>query len=241
MRKLLILAAVAGGILVSAEAARAEGQRPHWPIPAPDIHDGHQHSTSVTWPSVTPSGWYTNTYRHKWYYPWYAYYNFSMGPYANWMAGGGYAAYASNGPAGMYYSHKPPTEPYIGVWYTGSPLPAYLSGPAGPPTVIVPKKDEKQEEKKDEKPKDKQDKGGTVSIVLPTDATLLFNGVAARGTGGVRTFQTPPLHPGQDYQYELTAEVVRNGRTERATGTVIVRAGETATVVLTPIPAVALK
>ena len=229
MRRLLLLAAIsAGGLLGSASAARAEGKRPAWPIPVPDIHEcTGPHAQSVTWPSVTPSGWYTDTYRHQWYYPWYAYYNFSMGPYANWMAGGGYAGYANHGPAGMYYSHKPPAEPYIGSWYTGSPaLPSYLSTPAGTP---------KQDEKKDEKPKDKDDKG-KVTVTLPADAKLLFNGVAANGTGGVRTFQTPPLQPGQIYQYELTAEVVRNGRVERATSTVLVRAGETATVALTPVP-----
>lgn len=236
MRRLLLLAAVtAGGVVGSAGAARAEGQRPHWPIPAPDIHEcTGPHSTSVTWPSVVPPGWYTDTYRHRWYFPWYAYYNYSMGPYANWMVGGGYAGYASHGPAGIYYSHKPPAEPY-GEWagrmqgLGGFPSAA----PATPPEAVPPKKDEK----KDEKPKAKDgDKGGKVTVTLPTDARLLFNGVAANGTGGTRTFQTPPLHPGQSYQYELTAEVLRNGRVERATGTVIVRAGETASAILVPVP-----
>ena len=71
-------------------------------------------------------------------------------------------------------------------------------------------------------------------MTLPSDAKLLFNGVAASGSGAVRTFQTPPLKLGLDYSYELTAEVTRNGRTERATGTVIVRAGETAQIRLSP-------
>jgi hypothetical protein len=74
------------------------------------------HATSVAWPSVTPPGWYTNTYRYAWYYPWYANYDFTQGPYANWWAGGGYAGYANHGPAGMAYSNKPPAEPYIGEW-----------------------------------------------------------------------------------------------------------------------------
>ncbi|SRR6266545_7588376 len=233
MRRLLLLAAITtGGVFGSATAARAEGERPHWPPPAPDIHAClGPHSTSVTWPSVTPPGWYTNTYRHKWYLPWYAYYNYSMGPYANWMVGGGYAGYASHGPAGMYYSHKPPAEPYVGDWAARTQgLGQFPSAmPVTPPEAVPPKKEEK--------PKGKEgDKGGKVTVTLPTDATLLFNGVAAKGGGGVRTFQTPPLHPGQSYQYELTAEVVRGGRTERATSTVIVRAGETATATLTPIP-----
>ncbi len=105
MSRLLLAAAVAGGLLASAAGARADGNRF---LP---------HSTSVTWPSVTPPGWYTNTYRYAWYYPWYANYDYTHGPYANWMAGGGYAGYANHGSAGMAYSDKPPTQPYIGEWY----------------------------------------------------------------------------------------------------------------------------
>lgn len=239
MRRLLLLAAIAAGALAgSAGSARAEGDHQWGPIRMTDIHARlGPKSTSVTWASVVPPGWYTNTYRHQWYYPWYAYYNHSQGPYANWMAGGGYAGYANHGPAGVYRSFKPPTEPYIGVWYTVEPpSPPPFPGPhTTPPVMVVPKK---ADEKKDAKPKDK---AGTVSVTLPADAKLSFNGVPANGTGVARTFQTPPLAEGQIYQYELSAEVVRAGRTERATGTVIVRAGETASVSLTPVPVVALK
>ena len=91
MRRLLLMAALAAGVVLgSAGAGRADG----WHIPR---------TTSVTWPSVSPPGWYTDTYKHNWYFPWYAYYNFSSGPYANWAAGGGYAGYAYHGPAGYYY------------------------------------------------------------------------------------------------------------------------------------------
>ena len=51
--------------------------------------------TSAAFPTVTPPGWYTNTYLYDWQYPWYAYYNSSFGPYANWMAGQGYAGYSN--------------------------------------------------------------------------------------------------------------------------------------------------
>lgn len=217
MRKLLLLAALAGGgVLGSTGAARAEGDH-HWgPIRIWDIHQclGPK-STSVTWPSVNPPGWYTDTYRHRWYYPWYAYYNFSHGPYANWMAGGGYAGYSYHGPAG-YYNY-----PGLG----GAPEHAYHAAAPAHTPAPAPKTDA---------PKGSDGTGGTLSVSLPTDAKLLFNGVAANGSGAVRTFQTPPLTAGQSYQYTLTAEVVRDGRTERATGTVIVRAGETASVTLTP-------
>jgi uncharacterized protein (TIGR03000 family) len=39
---------------------------------------------------------------------------------------------------------------------------------------------------------------------------------------------------GQDYGYELTAEVVRDGKVERVTSRVVVRAGETASITLNP-------
>lgn len=211
MRKLLLLSAIAGGVIGTGGLARAEGEH-NWHIRIPDIHQKQgPKATSVTWPSVNPPGWYTNTYRHKWYYPWYAGYDYTAGPYANWMAGGGYAGYANHGPAG--YFHYP-----IG----GPPAPVIHGGHGGPvhaaPTHAAPVMVE----------------GGTVSIALPADAKLLFNGVAASGNGAVRTFKTPPLEAGRDYQYQLTAEVTRDGRVERATGTVTVRAGETASVTLTP-------
>jgi uncharacterized protein (TIGR03000 family) len=44
---------------------------------------------------VNPPGWYTNTYLYHWQYPWYAYYNYSQGPYANWMRAQGFAGYAN--------------------------------------------------------------------------------------------------------------------------------------------------
>jgi uncharacterized protein (TIGR03000 family) len=213
MRKLLLLSAVAGGVCAAGGAARAEGEH-NWQIRIPDIHQKlGPKTTSVTWPSVDPPGWYSNTYRHRWYYPWYAYYDFTAGPYANWMAGGGYAGYANHGPAG--YFHYPiggPPAPVIQPAHTGGVAPA----PAHPAPVLV--------------------EGGIVSIALPADAKLLFNGVAATGSGAVRTFKTPPLEAGRSYQYQLTAEVTRDGRVERATGTVTVRAGETASVTLAPNP-----
>ena len=207
MRRLLLMAAMAAGVVFgSAGGARANGDGfPKGVISVPEIHRRPQ-TSSVTWPSVNPPGWYTNTYKHQWYFPWYAYYNFSSGPYANWAAGGGYAGYTYHGPAGYYYWG---TEGGAGI------------SPAGVPAVSVP------------------DIGATgaactVAVTLPADARLLFNGTATSGSGAVRKFQTPPLAPGQSYKYELTAEITRDGRTERVTETVIVRAGETAAVTLAP-------
>jgi uncharacterized protein (TIGR03000 family) len=73
----------------------------------------------------------------------------------------------------------------------------------------------------------------TVTVKLPADAKLLFNGVAAEGTGEVRTFTTPPLVIGQEYTYELTAEVLRDGAVQKITERAVIRAGQVTKVALT--------
>jgi len=170
-------------------------------------------ATSAAFPCINPPGWYTNTYHFAWYYPWFAYYNYSHGPYANWMAGGGFARYAScDGRCGA-----------IGL--DGQPVLPPSALPAAP-------KDEKTEPKNDSK---KNEPGmAQLLINLPDDARLYFNGTIATGHGALRTFATPPLLPGQSYAYDLTAEVVRNGRLQTVTERVVIRAGETTRVTLNP-------
>ena len=72
----------------------------------------------------------------------------------------------------------------------------------------------------------------TLTINLPADAKLHFNGTVAAGTGATRTFTTPLLEPGMDYAFDLTAEVTRDGKAERMTERVVVRAGEKTSVTL---------
>jgi uncharacterized protein (TIGR03000 family) len=80
-----------------------------------------------------------------------------------------------------------------------------------------------------------------VTISLPDDAILLFNGVAAPGDGKSRTFATPPLVPGQPYVYELTAMVVRGHQLVVATERVVVWSGEESKVTFAlPAPAVTI-
>ncbi len=203
MRKLLavsVLSLIGVGLTGNRAAAWEWGHTGPW-------------AQTAAFPCANPPGWYTNTYSYAWQYPWFAYYNYSHGPYANWMAGGGYAYYAT---------------------CTGHPVTyAPWAGPAfAPMAAPTPTPDAKKDP--DPKPKDKDAVPGKVMINLPADAKLLFNGSAATGTGTVRGFATPPLQPGTDYGYELTAEVTRDGKTERVTERVVVRAGETATVTLNP-------
>lgn len=159
MKTHLLLATL--GLLVSVGSACADGIPRYLPPARTGNHGFGPHASSVTWASAHPPGWYTNTYNYNWYYPWYAYYNFSCSPYANWTATKGYAGYAHHGPAGIHYWHQKPAEPYIGEWQgrvVGRPT-AYdvLIGNLLP---TPDKKDEKKDEKKDgtkEELKDKKD------------------------------------------------------------------------------------
>ncbi|MBA4064965.1 MAG: hypothetical protein C0501_14875 [Isosphaera sp.] len=199
MRKLLLLGALAvGGVGATGGSAGA-------------YHYGHfgPWAQTASFPSANPPGYYTNTYSYAWQYPWYAYYNSSHGPYANWASGGGYAYYTTLG-SGHPVTHAPNVFMPGGTGITPSPNLPPMGGPGGAPA------------------------GCTVTVNLPADATLKFNGAVATATGAVRTFTTPPLEPGREYGYDLTAEVVRDGRTERVTERVVVRAGGAATVTLAP-------
>lgn len=183
---------------------------------------------TVAFPCVG-SQYFTSTYYFAWQYPWYAYYNASHGPYANWMAGGGYATYAGgcqNGQCGGGLAgYAPSAWNGYSVQYRYQPLPGYPSygypydypGMAVAPSLLTDAG----------KPS-----AGTVTVSLPADAQLRFNGAAVAGTGESRTFQTPALEPGREYAYDLTAEVVRGGERQTLTGWVVVRAGQAATATL---------
>lgn len=73
----------------------------------------------------------------------------------------------------------------------------------------------------------------TVLVNLPADAKLTFDGAATTSTTASRRFTTPALPTGSDMSYTLTAEIVREGKTLKATQVVSVRAGQTTDVNLT--------
>ena len=135
MRKLLLGLLVLVGLAGSSQRASAwqYGHTGPW-------------ASSATYPTANPPGWYTNTYYYAWAYPWFAYYNYSHGPYANWMSGGGYAGYGTS-----VYGHR---------MTHGVMAPPRLGGTSA---------------------------SCTLTVNLPADAKLLFNGTVANGTGTVRT------------------------------------------------------
>jgi uncharacterized protein (TIGR03000 family) len=66
---------------------------------------------------------------------------------------------------------------------------------------------------------------GVVTVWVPYDAKVTVNGLATRSTGSRRQFVSYGLKPGFSYKYEIRAEVVRGGKTEEDTRTVILTAG----------------
>jgi uncharacterized protein (TIGR03000 family) len=50
-----------------------------------------------------------------------------------------------------------------------------------------------------------------VTVRVPADAKLWFDGSITKSTGPVREFQSPSLSPGQ-YTYEIRARWTENGR-----------------------------
>jgi uncharacterized protein (TIGR03000 family) len=51
-----------------------------------------------------------------------------------------------------------------------------------------------------------------ITVLLPADAELLFDGFAATQRGGERHFVTPALEVGKNYQYEVLARWQENGK-----------------------------
>ena len=51
-----------------------------------------------------------------------------------------------------------------------------------------------------------------IVVTMPPDGKLLANGQPIEGTGSVRVFQTPPLAPGTEYDYEMQMTLERGGK-----------------------------
>jgi uncharacterized protein (TIGR03000 family) len=76
------------------------------------------------------------------------------------------------------------------------------------------------------------DNRAVITVTLPADAKLIFEGKPTSSSAEMRWFVSPPLQPGRAYQYELRAEVLRNGATQVLTRNIVVRRGEETRVVM---------
>ena len=98
----------------------------------------------------------------------------------------------------------------------------------GVPVAPAPKAADKMPE--DKKPEDKKPEAASAApaviyVSLPADATLTIDGNATRSTSASRSFVTPVLPKGQEFNYTLKAEVVREGQTYSVIRRVTVQGG----------------
>jgi uncharacterized protein (TIGR03000 family) len=157
------------------------------------------------WWGGRPWGW-------GWGYPWY---------------GSGYTTpYALND-----YGYEAPTYVYPPVnEYEYSPEGEVAPGYMPPADTAVPDETEAPAETPEEQPAAGA-APATVEVLLPSPTALVwFNDHATKQTGAVRNFTTPPLEPGQDYHYEVTASWRQGGKTVTARRTATVSAGGAAVV-----------
>ncbi len=109
--------------------------------------------------------------------------------------------------------------------YMGCAGGAYMEGGMAPPPPPAGEKLPKPKEK-ETKPKEEVNAPATIVLSLPADAKVAIDGVLTSSTSATRTFVTPELAPAKEFVYTLTAEIVRDGRTLKASEQVTVRAGE---------------
>jgi uncharacterized protein (TIGR03000 family) len=69
----------------------------------------------------------------------------------------------------------------------------------------------------------------TILVNLPANARLSVDGQPTQGNAASRVLVTPAIPAGDDYQYTLRAEIVRDGQTVAQTQNVTVRAGQQST------------
>jgi len=142
---------------------------------------------------------------------------------------------------GGYYSSMPYSTPNTGGYYNrpGEMVPAGTEqrqgtrAPTAPPQPSNTQRTQPRGGKEEESTPPDQVRGpapALILVTLPENAVLQFDGVATRAHSASRLFSSPPLEPGQDYYYTLTAGITRDGQPLTVTQRVIVRAGQTARV-----------
>lgn len=109
-----------------------------------------------------------------------------------------------------------------GYYYTTCHGGYGCSGCAGRPVMPYQKGEKLPPPKKGEG----NETSASLIVTLPAVAKLTIDGRPTKATSENRSFVTPPLEPGWNYQYQLRAEIVRDGSTRVLSQNVRVRAGE---------------
>lgn len=144
-------------------------------------------------------------------------------PYSGY--GPGWGGYSCAGGCGGYQSaaYGVPT-PEI-----ATPAPAISSEVApAPSTTPAPKSDPKLKPKADPDDDELVSTGTRARVVvsLPANGKLFVDNTPIANAAGVKTFRTPELSKGQQYYYEMRAEVVVDGKVVSQTRRVTLTAGD---------------
>jgi uncharacterized protein (TIGR03000 family) len=119
-----------------------------------------------------------------------------------------------------------------------------MGGAAGVPVAPPPKPADKMpEDKKPEaKPEAAKAAPAVIYVSLPADAKLTIDGNETRSISASRSFVTPALPMGKEFNYTLKAEVVRDGQAYSVIRRVTVQAGVDSRITLeVPVSSVAAK
>lgn len=147
------------------------------------------------------------------------------GGYASYGCHGGCWGNGCHGGGGLFHRRNHGCGGCNGGYAYGCQGGCYGGAPAGgmaPPA-------------KKEMPAPPEPKKGTISapativVTLPAEGTLRVDGFQTTSTGERRTLLTPAIPVGEEYSYELQAEINRDGRSIVQTQTITVRGGETTT------------
>ena len=142
-------------------------------------------------------------------------------PYGYGFYGFGYPAFYGYGYPGFYGYGYPGLYGYGSAGIYGYPYPPSgypVPGPQGP---FDP----------DAHPLAPSPNGGrglpvTVTLKVPANAEVWFNGAKTTQTGTVRQFQSPPVEPGATFEYEIRVTWQQAGQPVTQTRHVTVRAGQ---------------
>jgi uncharacterized protein (TIGR03000 family) len=65
-----------------------------------------------------------------------------------------------------------------------------------------------------------------VNVSVPANAQITFDGAKTMQTGAIRAFVSPPVAPGRDYIYSVTAKWQQGGKEVTRTQRITVHAGD---------------
>jgi uncharacterized protein (TIGR03000 family) len=129
--------------------------------------------------------------------------------------------YSSYYPYYVSYNYYYPYSGYSGLYdYGASP---YSSTNPDTSALVTPQAGTSQYQSF--YPPTTTDTNAHVTVKVPADAQLWFEGKATTSTGAVREFESPPLAPGRRYSYEVRARWNENGHEITQTQKVAVTAG----------------